>query len=186
MCHSVNQATKEGYEKGIVSSGSLMAPCPWFQEAAAYFREHPEFDVGLHLTLTSEWELYRWRPVKSKERVPGLIDNDGFLWRSSEEVAQHATPEEVETEIRAQIEHAKHFGIRPTHLDTHMGTLFARAEYLEVYYRISEEYGIPPLLVKPSRELGERLSRHISNAPHQANSILEILSRMQQRFPGLD
>jgi len=144
MCHFVNQATKKAYEKGTVSSGSLMVPCPWFIEAAAYFRAHPEFDVGLHLTLTSEWELYRWQPVASKDRVPGLIDQDGFLWRSSEEVAQHATPEEVETETRAQVERAKHFGIRPTHLETHMGTLFARFEGVEVYYKVADEYGIPP------------------------------------------
>ena len=155
-------------------------------EAAAYFRAHPEFDVDLHLTLTSEWELYRWQPVASKDRVPGIIDQDGFLWRSSEEVAQHATPEEVETEIRAQIERAKHFRIRPTHLDTHMGTLFARFEYVEVYYKVAEEHGIPPLLIKPSPEVRQRTYSLASNNPRLAQKIMKTLARMQQRFPALD
>jgi len=186
MCHSVNQATEKACEKGLVSSGSLMVPCPWFPETAAYFREHPEFDVGLDLTLTSEWELYRWTPVTSKERVPGLIDQDGFLWRSSEDVAQHATPDEVETEIKAQIERAKYFGIWPTHMDTHMGTLFARFEYFEVYYRVAEKYGIPPLLIKPSPEVRQLISSLASDKPRLARNMMETLARMQRRFPALD
>ena len=90
MCHSVNQASIKAFEMRIVSSGSIMVPCPWFAEAAAYFREHPEFDIGVHITLTSEWNLYRWPPVSSKEKVPGLVDPEGFLWRSSRNVADYS------------------------------------------------------------------------------------------------
>lgn len=186
MCHSVNQATKEAFEKRIVSSGSLMVPCPWFPEAAAYFRRHPEFDVGIHLTFTSEWNFYRWPSIASKEKVPGLVDPYGFLWRSSEEVAQHAKPEEVETEIRAQVERAKQFGIQPTHLDTHMGTLFARLAYAEVYYKVAEEYGIPPLIIKPSPELEQRLRRYVLDNNSRIENLLHILDKMQRRFPALD
>lgn len=146
MCYSANKASIEAYEKGVVSSGSLMAPAPWFMEAAAYFGSHPEFDVGVHITLTSEWKLYRWPPVAPKDKVPGLVSKDGFMYRTSEEVAEHADGREVEAEIRAQIERVLEFGIKPTHLDTHMGTVHYRPEFLEAYVGLAVEYGIPVML----------------------------------------
>ena len=122
MSHSVNKATIEAFKAGIVTCGSIMVPCPWFTEFAAYYRENPGLDIGVHLTLTSEWKYYRWGTVASKDKVPSLIDEEGFMWRSYEEFNQHAKPEEVEIELRAQIERVLQFGIKPTHIDTHMGT----------------------------------------------------------------
>lgn len=150
MCHSANAATIRAMSEGVVSSTSVMVPCPWFPEMAAWAREHPEMDVGVHLTLTSEWRHYRWGPVAPREQVPGLVDEEGFLWRRVEDVIAHASPQEVEIEVRAQIERALRFGIKPTHIDSHMGTLFSHPEYFEVYVRLSREYGIPAMLPRPT------------------------------------
>lgn len=152
MSHSVNVATIEAFKKGMVTSGSIMVPCPWFPEIAAYAREHPELDLGLHLTLTSEWKYLRWRPVASPEKVKGLLDEEGYMWRSERQTAMKATPQEIETEIRAQIDRALAFGIKPTHLDTHMGTLYTRKDFFDVYAKLGKEYGIPVMVMRPTPE----------------------------------
>ena len=150
MSHSVNEATLVAMQKGIVSSAAIMVPCPWFLEIAEFSRQHPEMDFGLHLTLTSEWKHYRWRPVADPSKVPSLIDEEGYFWRSVEDVVGHATMEEVELEIRAQIDRALAFGINPTHIDSHMGTLFSTSEFLSVYLKVATEYGIPPMMLDPA------------------------------------
>jgi chitin disaccharide deacetylase len=104
-------------------------------------------DSGLHLTLTSEWQLYRWGPLAGKARTPGLVDSQGCLWRSVRDVASHATPDEIETEIRAQIDRAETLGLPITHIDSHMGTLFARPDYFERYMKIGIEKQIPILAI---------------------------------------
>jgi predicted glycoside hydrolase/deacetylase ChbG (UPF0249 family) len=152
MSHSVNVASIEAFKKGMVTSGSIMVPCPWFPEIAAYAKEHPELDLGLHLTLTSEWKYLRWRPVAPPDKVKGLLDPDGFMWRSERDTAKNATPQEIETEIRAQIERALQFGIKPTHLDTHMGTLYTRKDFFDVYAKLGKEYGIPIMVMRPTPE----------------------------------
>lgn len=148
MCHSVNMATIEAMEKGLVSSCSVMLPCSWVQEFADWAKAHPEKDIGLHMTLTSEWKYYRWRTVAPVDRVKGLIDPEGYIWRDVRSAATHASPAEVETELRAQIERAKEYGIRFTHLDTHMGTVYARPDYFEVYAKLAQEYGVPCMMPK--------------------------------------
>jgi chitin disaccharide deacetylase len=152
MCHSVNTASTRALTEGVASSASVMVPCPWFPEVAAWSKEHPEADLGLHLTLTSEWRHYRWRPVTPIDKVPGLVDDEGFMWRSVEQVKAHAKAEEVEREIRAQIERARQFGMKPTHVDSHMGTLFADQGYFEAYVRVAKETGIMPMLPGPTAE----------------------------------
>jgi predicted glycoside hydrolase/deacetylase ChbG (UPF0249 family) len=150
MCHSANIATIEAMEKGLVSSASVMMPCPWVLEFAEWARLHPEKDIGLHLTLTSEWKHYRWGPVAPQDQVRGLIDKEGCMWRDVRSVAMNAKPEEVETELRAQIERARQYGIRFTHFDSHMGTLFARPDYFAIYTKLAEEYGVPCMLPRPN------------------------------------
>ncbi|MFN0087879.1 MAG: polysaccharide deacetylase family protein, partial [Blastocatellia bacterium] len=133
-------------------SGSIMVPCPWFPEIAAYAREHPEIDLGLHLTLTSEWKYLRWRPVAPIDKVKGLLDEEGYMWRSERQTAMKATPQEIEIELRAQIDRAIAFGIKPTHLDTHMGTLYTRKDYFDVYAKLGREYGTPIMAMRPTPE----------------------------------
>ncbi len=153
MCHAANTAFIHALEQGIIKCGSVMVPCPWFLEIAAYAREHPEVDLGLHLTHTSEWKYYRWGPVADKSLVPGLLDSDGFLFRSERMVAGSSNAKEVETEIRAQIERALAQGMKPTHMDSHMGTLYANQEFLGAAIRLSEEYDIPFMLFNLTPEM---------------------------------
>ena len=152
MSHSVNVATIEAFRKGMVTSGSIMVPCPWFPEIVAHAKANPELDLGLHLTLTSEWKGLRWRPIAPADKVPGLLDGDGYLWRSERQTAMKATPREVEIELRAQIEMALAAGLKPTHLDTHMGTLYTRPDFFEVYTRLGQEYRIPVMVMRPTPE----------------------------------
>lgn len=151
MCHSVNTATIQAMEKGVVTCASIMVPCPWLPEIAEYCRAHPDADFGLHLTLTSEWQRYRWRPVTPANEVPGLLDKDGYLPHTVEEVVAHGKPEEVAKEIRAQIERARAFGIKPTHVDSHMGTLFT-GPFLPAYTSVAKETGLLPMLLKATPE----------------------------------
>jgi len=147
MSHSSNLGGIEAVEKGVATSWSVMMPCPWVPEIAKYLKEHPDVDSGLHLTLTSEWSLYRWPPLAGKPKVPGLVDAEGCLWHGVEQVASHATPDEIETEILAQVDRAEKMGIPMTHLDSHMGTLFARPDYFERYAKVGIAKGIPILVI---------------------------------------
>ena len=149
MAHSVNAATTKAFESGLVSSGSIMVPCPWLPEIAAYARSHSEADLGLHLTLTSEWKFYRWGPVLSKDRVPSLLDHDSYFYLTESEAASHAKASEVEAEIRAQIDRARAFGIQPTHLDSHMGTLYQNKALFETLLRVARDNKLP---VRVSKE----------------------------------
>src|SRR5688572_15482622 len=154
MSHAVNAATIKAFETGLVNSGSIMVPCPWVPEIAAYARANPQADLGLHLTLTSEWTHFRWSPVTPKDRVPSLLDKDGYFRLTESEAAQKADPKEVELEIRAQIERAKALGIVPTHLDSHMGTLYQTKELFDVFLRVAREYKLP---VRVAKEWGPRI-----------------------------
>lgn len=148
MSHSVNAATIKAFESGLVNSGSIMVPCPWFSEIATYARANPQADLGLHLTLTSEWTSFKWGPVTSKDSVSSLLDKNGYFYLTESEAAAKADPKEVETEIRAQIERAKAFGIQPTHLDSHMGTLYQNKALLETFLRVAREYKLPVRVAK--------------------------------------
>lgn len=148
MSHSVNQATTAAMEMGLVTSCSIMTPCPWFSEFADWARRHPELDFGIHLTLNSEFEKYRWGPVAGRDRVPSLVDADGWLHRRKEDVQRLARPAEVEIELRAQIDRALRAGIRLSHLDTHMGTVVSTAEMLEIYVRLGLEYRLPVMIMR--------------------------------------
>ncbi|MFI5186182.1 MAG: polysaccharide deacetylase family protein [Chitinophagales bacterium] len=158
MSHSENSATVYAMEHGSVNSASIMVPTPWFSEIAAYSHTHPNADLGLHLTLTSEWNYLKWGSTASKSEVPGLLNKNGFFFSSVDSVYRSASVAEVEKELRAQIEKAKLFGIDITHLDSHMGTLFARLDYLKVLIKLGREYKLPVLLSKPIFQIVYRIN----------------------------
>jgi predicted glycoside hydrolase/deacetylase ChbG (UPF0249 family) len=147
MCYEANASAQRALAAGDYRSAACMVPCPWFPEMAAWCGEHPTHDVGLHLTLTSEWRHYRWGPVAPADRVNGLLDPLGFLHRDVPSVARAAAADEVATEIRAQLARARKLGLRPTHLDTHMGTLYARPDYTRAYLKLAADEGIPAMVI---------------------------------------
>ena len=143
MCHSANLATIEGMEKGLITTSTIMAPCPWVSEIAEYAKEHPEKDFGVHLTHTSEWKYYRWGSVAPKDRVKGLLDEYGYLHRSIQAVYANASPEEALIEGRAQIQKLIDAGVPLTHIDSHMGTVQINLEYFKVYIQLAAEFNLP-------------------------------------------
>ena len=160
VAHSVDSATFAALDRRAISSASVMVPCPWLTEVAAYAKEHPDADLGIHLTLTSEWKTYRWGPVAAQDQVPSLLDPAGYLWAEAGPVGSHAKPEEAEREVRAQIEHALKAGIKLTHIDNHMGSLFQTPALLAVYLKVAREYHLPFLAVRSP------------NVPHQMLALL--------------
>lgn len=158
VAHSVDAASFDALDKGGVTSASIMVPCPWLNEVAAYAEDHPDADLGLHLTLTSEWKLYRWGPVEAKDRVASLLDPSGYLWPETGSAVQNLKAEEAEREIRAQVERAIAAGIHPTHLDSHMGVLFARPDLFAAYVKVAHDYHLPFLAVKVTDERAKLLS----------------------------
>jgi predicted glycoside hydrolase/deacetylase ChbG (UPF0249 family) len=148
VTHSENAASESALEKGSVNSASVMVPCPWFPEMAAYARLHPEKDIGLHITLTSEWKYYKWGPVTPSPAVPGLVNKNGFFYSSVDSVIQNASPAEVETEIRNQVKRARQFGMDPTHLDGHMYTVHHNLGFLKAYLKVGHEFNIPVFIYR--------------------------------------
>ena len=172
MSHDSNMGAFEAIEKGVATSTSVMFPCPWVPEFAHYWKNHPDLDAGIHTTLTSEWGEYRWGPLAGKKAAPGLVDEEGCLWHGVPQVVAKATPDEVEAEIRAQVERCMTLGFKPTHIDSHMGTVFANPGYLERYIKIGIEMNIPvmfpgghmeyiskekPDMVEPARAMAKML-----------------------------
>jgi predicted glycoside hydrolase/deacetylase ChbG (UPF0249 family) len=148
VTHAVDAAFINGLGTGLINSGSVMVPCPWFCEIAEFVRAHPEADIGLHLTLTSERTTYRWGPTAARTEVPSLVDRQGYFhqtWTSDTRI----NPHDVEVELRAQIEKAYAAGLSPTHLDSHQFRLQRSGRDLfEVYLRLAREYDLPVLIVR--------------------------------------
>jgi chitin disaccharide deacetylase len=151
MCHGANAAFDELSRLGSITSGAVMVPCPWFLEAAELAAHNSQLDLGLHLTLTSEWATYRWAPISTTSRKSGLIDDSGYFWRRLPMLAPKVVPEAAEAELRAQIERALSAGIDVTHLDTHMGAALLPS-LLEIYIRLGREYRLPVLFPRNLRD----------------------------------
>lgn len=189
MSHSVNVATIDALEKRIVTSASIMVPCPWFKEFALYAKAHPEFDYGIHLTLNSEWDNYRWGPVASSSAVPSLVDKEGYLWDGTDQVRQHAKADEVRIELKAQIDKAIAFGVPLSHLDTHMGAVMTRPDLIDVYVQLGLEYRLPVLFMsqmdKSMRAAYPALADRMDAAlPKLSAARLPVLDKLLQFYGG--
>ncbi len=143
VAHSENAASLDALDKGVINSASIMIPTPWVTEVAEYAKAHPDADLGLHLTLTSEWATYRWGSTAPRDQVPSLHDADGTLPKDTRTVATRAKLDEVEKELRAQIDRAYAIGIKPTHVDSHMGALFNTPELMSTYVKVARSYKLP-------------------------------------------
>ena len=172
VSHSENEASISAMEKGSVKSASIMVPCAWFPEMAAYARLHPNMDFGLHLTLTSEWKYYKWGPVTPAQNVPGLVIKNGFFYSSVDSVVANATPAEVEEEIRNQVKRALQFGIIPTHLDAHMYTLHQTLGFLKAYLKVGNEFNIPVYI---TRQVGNNLHVNLDTVLSDRDIIIDTL-----------
>jgi len=141
MSHSVNMAIKELIESGLVFSTSVMFPCSWYQEAVDILKANPQITVGVHLTLNAEWKNYRWGPVSGRDKVPSLVDENGYFLPSREKFfANNPKTEEVEIELRAQIERAINSGLKISYLDYHMGTAVEKPEHRAIVEKLAKEY----------------------------------------------
>jgi chitin disaccharide deacetylase len=145
-CHSANVGVYECLATGSVTSATLMVPCPWAREASSRYRGE---DVGVHLTVNAEYELYRWGPITY---APSLLGGDGGFPRTVEDVWDHADLDEVRRECRAQIERAILWGFDVSHIDAHMGTLQLRPEFFDVYLELALDFGLPLRMVSPATE----------------------------------
>jgi len=180
FCDAVNEGTRVGLERGLVSSASMLVVCPAFEEFAEYAIEHPEYDYGVHLALTCESRDIRWGPVL-KDQVPSLIQRDGSFWQKSAEVAQHAKADDVRRELRAQIQLALKRGIPISHLDHHMWVLLQRPDLLRIYVELGLEFQLPIRLHR--KHIPEECGTALQNATEYADIIRPISA---QGYPLLD
>jgi len=146
LSHSENRATMQTLEKGLVNSYSIMVPCPWFYEMALFAKNNPQFDNGIHLTLTCEWENYKFGPVLPIFEVPSLVDENGHFYKSREDLGKHASPNDVRKELKAQIEKAFQFGLEPTHIDSHMYSVGSNPAFFKIYRDLGKKFNLPILI----------------------------------------
>jgi predicted glycoside hydrolase/deacetylase ChbG (UPF0249 family) len=181
MCHSLNMAMKKIFESGLPISTSVMFACPWYQEAVEILKEYPEVSVGIHLTLNAEWKNYRWGPIVGREAVPSLVDSNGFFFPSRSTFFDNdPKTEEVEKELRAQIERAVNSGIQIDYLDYHMGTAVQTKELRKIVENLAEEYSLGI-----SGYFNEIYSNITYSAPfgEKTDSLLANVKRLQ---PGIN
>jgi chitin disaccharide deacetylase len=184
-CQAANAAYTDLVDFGLISSAAIMVPCPWFPQAAAYCRTNPKVDMGVHLTLNSEWDEYRWGPISTHDTATGLIDDEGYFYRRQPPVQEKADPEAVYIELKSQVDRALAVGIDPTHMDGHMGTII-HSKFIPIYVRLALEYRLPPsILVRGSEEAyrsigidGEMAVRAINDLENQGVPLLDNIAGM--------
>jgi chitin disaccharide deacetylase len=182
MCQAGVEAFADLWECGIISSGSTMVPCPWFLASADLCRARPDIDMGVHMTLTSEWKTYRWGPISSRDPKTGLIDEQGYFYHTAEEAQENANPGAAQVEMEAQLGRAIIAGIVPTHMDTHMGTV-AHFNLLGHYLQLALAHHLPPMMMRLDTADLERRGVDPENAQTIAKMLLQV---EEQGLPLLD
>ena len=145
LSNSVNTACINAFNAKGITSGSIMTPCPWANDIIAYAKDHPGLDIGIHLTLTAEWESYKWGGITSSDQIESLLDSNKYFYPSVEELGKKVKTAEAEKEMKAQIERVIKAGVQLTHIDTHMGSVLANPELIKIYLDLSDTYHLPVL-----------------------------------------
>jgi len=174
MCEASVSAYADLVDFGLLSSAATMVPCSWFPATAAFCRAHPQVDMGVHLTLTSEWEGYRWSPISTGNPESGLMDHEGYFLRRAPELHEEAKKTAVYIELKAQIERAIAAGINITHIDTHMLAIYPA--YIDIYLRLADEFGVPAFALQPDAE--QQLGRRLTAGEAEKRPLLNAWSAM--------
>jgi len=181
LCAAANEGALAALA-GSATCGSIMAPCSGFEDLLRRLDRHPgaaELDLGVHLTVNCEQERVPWGPLR--DDVPSLLDSRGALWSSKAEVVANAGVEEVERELRAQVDRVLAAGVDVTHLDSHMGTLFD-LKFVDVYFRLARDYRLPVFVPRIRREL---LLSH--DLPDEFERYVELIEEAESMgFPIFD
>lgn len=174
MCHATLVAYDGLLKAGLVSSAAAMVSCAWFPQLAAYCREHPKCDMGVHLTLNCEWDGFRWGPVSTRDAASGLMDEEGYFHRSPQTTRETASAEAIRVELEAQVAQALAAGIDATHIDSHMGTVI-HPDFIEMYARLGLAHGLPPFLIGAEELWEARYPNHNPGAAsHLIGTALEL------------
>lgn len=147
MCLASVKAFADLWDFGLISSGAIMFPCPWALKAAEYASQHPQADLGVHSTLTSEWSTYRWGPISTRDPRSGLVDTQGCFYPKSKQAQEHADPDFTEAELEAQVQLALSSGMQPTHMDTHMGAV-GSLELIPRYLKVCLKHRLPAMMFR--------------------------------------
>ncbi len=181
LCQATLPAFLELFDTGSLTSGSVMVPCPWFPKVASLFAEHPDLDLGIHLTFTSEFSSYRWKPVSAANADSGLIDEHGYFFSTTAEVQQKALPAAVEIETELQLQQAINAGLDITHIDMHMGAMLHQ-NFLPAYLTAGRKHQIPMFAYRMSTEKMKKW-----NNPQLASAIQKITHDLEEEgFPVFD
>jgi predicted glycoside hydrolase/deacetylase ChbG (UPF0249 family) len=173
MCHASIQAYIELMDSGLVFSGATMVPCSWFPRVAEFCRQNADADMGVHLTLTSEWDNYRWSPISTSLLDSGLIDGEGYFYRTSEEAQIHGEPQSVQLELKAQVNRALSAGIQITHVDTHMNAV-AHPNFVNSYIQLALQHKIPFLFPRQDEAGFRKLGIDAETAQLAANLVISL------------
>jgi predicted glycoside hydrolase/deacetylase ChbG (UPF0249 family) len=202
MCQAALTAYTDLLDFGLLSSAAVMVPCAWFPAAAAFCRAHPEVDMGVHITLTSEWDGCRWGPISTADPASGLLDDEGYLYRTAEAAQAHGDPQAAAVEMAAQVARALAAGVDVTHIDTHMGTV-AHPRFAGAYLDVARQHRLAALVMtgwdlqqarsvdvaQPTGELLQQMKEtdfpfidHLEMMPLEGDKPLELAQAM---FAGL-
>ncbi len=182
MDQSNVDAFSDLWQVGNISSGAIMMPCSWSNYALEFARKHPEADLGVHMTLTSEWKYYRWGPISTRDARSGLMDAEGYFPHTSEEVQKTGRPAAVKNELEMQLKRALNAGLKPTHIDTHMGSV-ASAKFMSGYISLAKKYKLPPMIFRMDEAEWRGAGLDALTAKLAARLILQL---EEQGMPLLD
>jgi chitin disaccharide deacetylase len=188
MCQASVSAFADLWDFGLISSGAVMVPCPWFLKAAEYACAHPHADLGVHITLTSEWKTYRWGPISTREPQSGMLDKEGYFYHDTPPAQEHGDPQCVTREIEAQVQRALAMGMQPTHMDTHMGTV-ACPKFMRGYVQTALKYRLPPMIFRMGQNewMARGLDEGTANLAIMLSGYLESMGMpLLDHIHGLD